>query len=286
MDLNYLSPYVRLAMDSKVNGHWKLDRVIFDYEIIYIKEGTLDVTVEGKSFKAKKGDIVFLRPKQSHILDNNGEYLRQPHVHFDLNYEKNSPIIKICFKPYDELSDYEKTLFRKDIPKNSKLNLPSLIQLNNTIYFEDLLFDMINEFNSKMPLYEIKLKAKLTEMLTYLVLKVNENYNSRIVKYSKMLEIKDYIAHNYNKNIKLDELEDVFNISKHHLIRLFKKAFYMTPMHYHQMIRIEKAKELIQYSGKSLTTIAEELGYSNIMTFSRAFKDFDGVPPSYYRTKK
>ena len=81
----------------------------------------------------------------------------------------------------------------------------------------------------------------------------------------------------------LEELEKRFNLSKYHLVKIFKKAFSYSPIQYHQIIRIQKAKEMIQYSNKSLTQIAEELGFTSINAFSRAFKNTDGVYPSYYR---
>jgi hypothetical protein len=40
MDMNYLSPYIRVAQDSLVQSGMQLkNRVIFDYELIYIKSG-------------------------------------------------------------------------------------------------------------------------------------------------------------------------------------------------------------------------------------------------------
>ena len=43
MDINYLSPYIRVAMDSTINPPWKLpERVIFDYELLFVKEGIIN----------------------------------------------------------------------------------------------------------------------------------------------------------------------------------------------------------------------------------------------------
>lgn len=50
--------------------------------------------------------------------------------------------------------------------------------------------------------------------------------------------------------------------------------------------RIEKVKELLVYSNKSLTEISHMLGYSSINHLSRQFKELTGLPPSYYRQVK
>lgn len=47
--------------------------------------------------------------------------------------------------------------------------------------------------------------------------------------------------------------------------------------------RLEKVKELLVYSDKTLTEIAHILGYSSINHLSRQFKEMEGIPPSYYR---
>ena len=57
----------------------------------------------------------------------------------------------------------------------------------------------------------------------------------------------------------------------------------MTPMHYHKLVRIERAGELLQFSNMTITDIAEKLGFESINDFSRAFKNIKGVSPSFYR---
>ncbi|MCQ6557165.1 helix-turn-helix domain-containing protein [Paenibacillus mendelii] len=59
----------------------------------------------------------------------------------------------------------------------------------------------------------------------------------------------------------------------------------MTPIKYHQLIRIEKAKEMIRYSRTPLKEIACLFGYENIHSFSRTFRQVEGVSPSYYRPR-
>jgi hypothetical protein len=58
MDLKYFSPYIRVAMDSIIGAPWHLkERVIFDHELLYIKEGKVLITVEEKEYIGIPGDI-------------------------------------------------------------------------------------------------------------------------------------------------------------------------------------------------------------------------------------
>ena len=58
-----LRPYIRRAwydyMSPKNSLH---NRVIFDYEIMYVKEGNATVIIEGKKYDAVPGDLFVFRP--------------------------------------------------------------------------------------------------------------------------------------------------------------------------------------------------------------------------------
>lgn len=287
-EFNNISPYIRLATHCHLLAPWHIGpRVIWDYELIFLKKGNFLVKVENKEFHAQAGDILFFRPLQEHeiiLLDD--DYCLQPHIHFDLIQDELSPQIKICFRNFNSLTDYEKTLFRPDITSQGDSVLPSLIRLKNSSSFENMLYDIIDEFNSKMPFYEMRMKGKFIALWAYL-LTANYKKNNEILygNYQELLDIKEYIAANANRSLTLDELSSKYNINKRYLLKKFKCAFRITPMHYHNALRFEKARELLQYTNKSISEISTELGFTNAMVFSRAFKNFDGVPPSYYRLR-
>ena len=56
----------------------------------------------------------------------------------------------------------------------------------------------------------------------------------------------------------------------------------MTPLQYLTRLRIQKAKELLQYLDQ-IGTVAELVGYSDPLYFSRIFKSRTGVSPTEYR---
>jgi AraC-like DNA-binding protein len=288
MDINNLSPYIRIAMDSIISTPWHLtERVIFDYELLYVKEGEVIVTVEEASYHGKPGDIFLFKPKQRHSIKTVGETpFRQPHIHFDLNYETDSPKVKISFKPIELMNEAELGQFRKDVADNFPIQLPSKISVRKIDYFEKLLFEIIHEYNMKLPFYEISVKGMFIKLLIYLMREIYWSNNPTVYSYMEELSVvKEYLDCNYNRPVTLEELVEEFKISKYHLIRLFKRAFGMTPIQYHQLLRIEKVKQMIQFTDASFVKIAEKFGYESINAFSRAFKNLEGVPPSYYRKK-
>ncbi len=288
MDINYLSPYIRVAMDSIIEAPWTLaERVIFDYELLYIMEGEVLITVEDKSYDGRPGDVFLFKPKEKHSITVMGaSRFRQPHLHFDLNYRQDSLDVKVSFKKLTEIEQKDQKKFRRDMTKEPGMQLPNKIVLRNIKLFEEMLFDIIKEFEAKSPYYELSLKGLFLRLWTYLL---RENYwNENPLAYNNMdelMRVKEYLNCHTDREISLDDLSRMFNISKYHLIRLFNKVFSISPVHYHQMMRMEKAKKLIQFSNASITEISEILGFSCINSFSRAFRKMEGVPPTFYRVK-
>lgn len=285
MDYSYLSPYVRVAMDSIISPPWYLaPRDIFDYELLFIKEGHVKITIEEENYEGRAGDIFLFKPRQKHSIKIIGEVpFRQPHLHFDLIYQEDSPQVKVSFKAYKHMTGEERRYFRE----NELLELPNKLSVRNLGYFEEMLFEIIEEFQDRMPLYEINIKGLFIKLWTY-ILREYHYGNDEVIncRMDELKHIREYIRSHAEEELSLELLAENFHISKYHLIRLFKKTFGDTPMHYHSLLRIEKAKEKIQFTNLCLMDIATTVGFENINTFSRAFRKIEGVPPSFYRGRK
>jgi AraC family transcriptional regulator len=68
-------------------------------------------------------------------------------------------------------------------------------------------------------------------------------------------------------------------INECYLKKGFKALVGKTVHDYQQDLRINKAKELLQHQGLSVTDVANTLGYSSISHFSTAFKRVTGMKP-------
>ena len=86
MNANALSPYIRVALDSRIAHPWTMrERILFDYELLYVKDGEALVTIEDDRFTARPGDLLLFRPGVRHsITTTRGPVFHQPHLHFDL----------------------------------------------------------------------------------------------------------------------------------------------------------------------------------------------------------
>lgn len=95
-----------------------------------------------------------------------------------------------------------------------------------------------------------------------------------------------YIQTHYKEALSTKMLALEFGLVPSYLSKLFQDYKGLTPNHYIQEIRIEKAKELLaDCPGMMTKDIALMIGYADPSYFSKVFKKSTGVYPSEYRIK-
>jgi two-component system, response regulator YesN len=99
-------------------------------------------------------------------------------------------------------------------------------------------------------------------------------------------EIIDYLNHNYQYDLSLQELaERKYFMNLSYLSRLFKSKIGKTFSCYLRELRIAKAKELLVNSILKITEIAALVGYNDVSYFVQSFKRAYGLTPEEYRTR-
>ena len=96
---------------------------------------------------------------------------------------------------------------------------------------------------------------------------------------------KEYIRNNFCKDISLEDVSRVANISPYDFSKIFKEENGQNFIEYLTGIRMEKAKELISTTEHSMKEICSMCGYSDLNYFSRSFKKNVGVTPTEYKTE-
>ncbi|GAA3405916.1 helix-turn-helix domain-containing protein [Paenibacillus hodogayensis] len=96
--------------------------------------------------------------------------------------------------------------------------------------------------------------------------------------------IKQYIAEQYgNPELSLASVSEQFGYNASYLSRIFKEEFGVKFIDYVTQIRIEKATRLLKETEDAVQHVAEEVGYTNALSFIRAFKKQTGTTPGSYR---
>lgn len=283
MEFNRLSPYVRLALDSTMETPWELkERVIPDYALFFIKQGSLFVTVSETGRICSTGDVIFIRPGEPHHFRSIGNVaLHLPHVYFDPCYNKTSPNVSVSLKLPGCLSETEQKLMAENQTNENLLPFPSFLELEQLSELGTRFAEVIDCFNRHDEYREFPLMASMLQLLHYIASHQKEkcspsNHSQRFS------EIKAYLAKNSNRSVSLEELTERFDLSKYYLVRQFKAQFGESPIQYHHRVMLERAKHLLLYGGIPVSTAARQLGFENTYDFSRFFKRYTGVAPSNY----
>ncbi|HJA93118.1 MAG TPA: AraC family transcriptional regulator [Candidatus Eisenbergiella merdipullorum] len=102
--------------------------------------------------------------------------------------------------------------------------------------------------------------------------------------FTKML---DYIQTHYqNSNLTFEEVASVGGISKSYLSKLFRAKLDMSYIEYLILVRMDKACILLRTTDISVNEIATMVGYANVPSFRRTFKDRYGISASEYRKRE
>ena len=143
------------------------------------------------------------------------------------------------------------------------------------------LFEMVYaEFTANRP-YAADL---ISSYLQAIFLQARQHFSEPSREASSLVErCLGYIHENYARDFGIEALAATVSVSPSYLFRLFKKKMRLTPMHYRNVVRIDKAKLLLADRSLTVEAVAERVGFDDSKYFARVFKDLAGVTPSAYR---
>lgn len=98
-----------------------------------------------------------------------------------------------------------------------------------------------------------------------------------------LLPAVNYISENHNKRIKLETLSALCGISPSYFSKTFKKAFGEGLSEFINRLRVERAKELLIKTRKTVGDIAYETGFDECGYFIKIFKRLTDFTPGAYR---
>ncbi len=238
------------------------------YEIFYIIEGSVKHVVNGKSQLLSAGDMVFLRLYDIHRFD------REPDSKC-----KHRDIV-ITTDQYKKCCDY----INKDLLNNIKFSTsPPLIRLssNEMKYLEQRFSDFINIPNDDTETKSSIANILLIDLLGYLV------YSKRAVSphnYPAWFEeLLSRFSMNYYIKNGLKYLTAGFNYNQSYICRTFKKYMNMTMSNYLCFARLQYATILLKSTDKTITEIANDVGFSSVSFFNTRFKRQYKTTPKEYR---
>jgi AraC-like DNA-binding protein len=243
--------YGNYEFRCKAHTDWCVESHLHEYsELLYCKEGRLDVLVNGKAISLPRGHILWLPPNYIH------QYLGSP-----------SEVVCAVFS-----NDYIPLFFHLVGQKRLCLTPVAAQELTE-------LLEALPSHTGDNPLL-------ISGWLNLICAKVLEN--TQLIRagqgdeilYQKVIS---HIAAHFREDITLKGLARELGYNEKYLSHLLHG---LTGMHFSKLLalyRVEHAKKLLAERHRNISDIAVLCGFSAINTFNRVFKAMTGKTPSQYR---
>ena len=101
----------------------------------------------------------------------------------------------------------------------------------------------------------------------------------------EMIKVQQYLHTHYNTSVAVKELTQLISVSPAKLYREFKNTFGISPIAYLNRYRMGQACLLLEKTDRRIDDIANTVGFSDALYFSRLFKNEYGVSPKHYRDR-
>lgn len=233
----------------------------------YEEKASFPYRVEDKTVMTERGKIFPFNPEQSHQA-------------VDENY---SDELLALFLETDFLEGLANSIY--GVRQVNFVNY----SFTHDVYLKNLLLTFIDEAKNRQGGYELITESIATQVGVYLLRRVKNSCPAPEEKkqYSNKKGINhaiEFIHDNYYRNFSLKEIAQIAHLSPYHFSRIFKAEIGKTPFEYLLEIKIEKAKEHLRRSEKSITEICFDCGFSNVSHFTRTFTSKVGVSPTTFRS--
>ncbi|WP_246552861.1 AraC family transcriptional regulator [Paenibacillus tritici] len=263
----------------KVSAEWDYPQHAHpQYEFNYVLEGEQQLIVNNHSFLQRAGDLVLLRPGDTHSSrSGNGRPFTYFCIHFDID---DKLLISLLSRLNPVLFTSESHIAHRLGPVLSRLveiaaSEPGGITMSQRMRLQAAVFDLFAQ------LWEVfSLEADISSPGTYEKIELAHQIRSRLqgLVYQQFKQELPGDSH-YG----IDDIASELGISASHCYRVFRQVFGISPRVYLSEQMLHEAKVLLDDHSLSVSQISGLLGYRDIAHFSRQFKRWSSQSPREYR---
>lgn len=243
------------SLDTICNWHENV-------EILYVEDGSGYITVDDERIPVKKGDISVVSANRLHGLYTEGSTMRYLCLIIDRtffianHFDSNDFSFEVIFKDeeiarlitrFGELWGDENSAMRVQHLRATALNIATILCERHAVI-------MSGE----------RAESRMTSCIKHAI---------------------GYIRAESHRDLSLDEVSALVGISKYYFAREFRRITGYSFVGYLNVVRCEKARELLLNDDMSVREVGEACGYTNQSYFTRTFREYVGMTPLAYRKR-
>ena len=231
------------------------DRLADFNVLIYVTGGTIYVTEDDTDYEISEGELFFLKSGVHHFG------------------RKLIPLATSWYYAHFYLPQGEKKSCSAAVPKK-------LTGLVGTELEQDIK-NFTECINSDLPQKKCLSNALLALLLWKCVYYDTSENGAR----SLSDRVADFLSENACRPFSSAELENNFFLSYKHMAAVFRREKGTTMQQYHFTLKMQTACKLLRSTLLPVGEISAQLGFSDMLYFSRCFHRFSGLSPTRYRQK-
>jgi AraC family transcriptional regulator len=231
---------------------------------------------------------------QHYFLTNSGE-----HYNLQIDSESQTETFNIHIEERLTEQVYAGMTYRED----QLLDQPDMVRPENPGFFTqlyrrdpeiDLLMQQIIENDRQIGTDQLLLQEQMSSLVVHLGA-VHQDTLSHLDRlaairpatrneiYRRVSRARDYLHGNLSQEVQLEDMASIACMSRYHFLRAFRQTFRRTPYQYLKELRMEKARKMLSGTDLPVSSIGFSLGYQNLSSFSRVFRQCEGVAPAIFR---
>ena len=230
-------------------------------EIVVLRKGYLNMTVNGEPYLLEPNSILAVFPRMVHSYESASEDAEGVFVgftpgvidEFHTTLTTLWPVVPLT-RIEEEDEELERAVQRLEGFSREKTGHPLLL-------------------------------AYIHLFMACLLMKLELVPSSELHGNSFMYEVTDYIQEHSAENLSLESVAKAVGVGKSHLSHLFSQQLKINFRRYLNTIRVEKACILLQESEISIKEVCFECGFESTRTFHRVFLEEQKMTPGEYRER-
>lgn len=265
----YSVHYFEYSSDYKFSGE-KHDF----WELVYVDNGTVQVTADDDTYNLSRGQIVFHKPGEFHSLSANGVVAPNLVV---IGFGCNNEAMSFFEKRITFVGSMERSLMARIVEESRRV-------------FSTPLNDPSTKFMKKRADVlcggEQLIAGALEELLIRLIRRGDSLPQTAIEPVESNAipkEILIYMEERMDQPLTVEQICRDNMIGRSQLQKLFHQHTGGGVIDYFGQMKIKAAHQMIREGRLNFTQIAENLGFQSVHYFSRRFKELTGMSPSEYK---
>lgn len=235
------------------------------FEMLLIKEGELELYCANEHITLEPGSVAIISPKLLHsgFAGKNG--VLYDVLTFDVDHFLNNT----------SASDYYiKPICDSGIVFERKTRNPEIVKQ---------LAAIVEAYKNREKQNQLIILGYIYNLIGLLYTYCRVIQKPTTLAEKKFDNIVNYVNENFSSDISSSSLSEKFGYDEAYFCRKFKNKTGLTVMKYIQVLRLEKANDLLSKSTLSIRDIAISCGFSDMAYFANCYRKFYNSSPSEMR---